>query len=396
MFAIVFQGSNQPILDFVFKEQLYMHILFSYIRFFHLKKLYLIPPLLAAIWFLTALPHHDRQIFPNGMSSLIEGFNDSGTGGNSLLDTFFVSSRGVTIRYTLRDSLLYPYSGFKFSLLSKDSIPVNLSSYDYLLLDISCKKQQSVDFFIHTDLPGRTIASQPLTYRFLYKYLVFLEPRETRKIALSSLETPCWWYYNNRLQDNFFGSESYKRVAEIIVQSGNNNPNNQLFEFTVHQISVHRDLKIRGLLATVFISAWTFIYILFYIGYIRQRPVDKKVVVLYEPLTVGNESDETLDRIVQYIAREYANSELTVQTVATEVGVLPAKITGILQEKRNCSYKQYLNAIRLEEAKRLLLETDRTITEIAYKVGYRSVTHFNRIFKESMGESPSSFRGKDC
>lgn len=372
-----------------------MNILFSYIRFFHLKKLYLIPPLLAAIWFLIALPHHNRQIFPDGNLSIIEGFNDRGTGGNSELDTFFVSNSGITIRYTLRDSLLYPYSGCKVNLLSKNSTPANLSSYDYLLLDISCKKQQSVDLFIHTDLPGRTIASQPLTYRFLYKYLVFLEPRETRKITFSSLETPCWWYYYNRLPENSFSRETFERVAEIIIQSGNNNPNNQQFEFTVHQISVHRDLKMRGLLTALFIAGWTIIYILFYIGYIRQRPVDKKVVVLYEPLTVGNESDETLERIVQYIAREYANSELTVQTVAHEVGVLPAKITGILQEKRNCSYKQYLNAIRLEEAKRLLLETDRTITEIAYKVGYRSVTHFNRIFKETMGESPSSFRGKN-
>jgi AraC-like DNA-binding protein len=372
-----------------------MHILFSYFRFFHLKKIYLVPPLLAAVWFLTALPHHDLQLFPGIDSSLVEGYNDKGTGGNSVLDTFFVSNSGITIRYTLRDSLLYPYSGCKINILSKDSIPADLSSYDYLFLDISCKKQQSVDLFIHTDLPGRTIASQPLTYRFLYKYLVFLEPRETRKIALSSLETPGWWYYFNRLTDNSFGRESYKRVAEIIVQSGNNNPINQQFEFTVNQISVHRDLKMRGLLASAIIAGWTIIYMLFYIGYIRQRPVDKKVVVLYEPLNVGNESDETLERIVQYIAREYANSELTVQTVAHEVGVLPAKITGILQEKRNCSYKQYLNAIRLEEAKRLLRETDRTITEIAYKVGYRSVTHFNRTFKEAVGESPSAFRGKN-
>lgn len=372
-----------------------MNKLLSYFRFFHLKKLYLVPPLLAVIWFLNALPHHNLHLFPGIETSLIEGYNDQGTGGNSVLDTFIVSGSGITIRYTLRDSLLYPYSGCKCNLRNKNSIPLNLSRYDYLILDISCKKQQSVDLFIHTDIPGRTIASQPLSYRFLYKYLVFLEPRETRRIALSSLETPGWWYYNNHLPDNTFGKETFNRVAEIILQSGNNNPINQQFEFTINHISMHRDLKMRGLLAAAFIGSWIIIYILFYIGYIRQRPVDKKVVVLYEQLNVGNESDETLDRIVKYIAREYANSELTVQTVATEVGVLPAKITGILQEKRNCSYKQYLNAIRLEEAKRLLRETDRTITEIAYKVGYRSVTHFNRIFKEAAGVSPSAFRSKN-
>lgn len=367
---------------------------FALIRFFQLKKLYLLPPLIAVVWFLSALPGRDLTLFPGISKSCIEAYNDFGSGGNSRLDSFTVATNGVTIRYTLQDSLLYPYSGCKLCLLNSDSLPKNLSSYDYLFLDISCKKQQSVDLFLHVDLPGRTVPVKPISYRFLYKYLVFLEQRETRKIDLSSLETPGWWYYYNHLPDNSLGRESFHRVAEIIIQSGNNNPINQEFEFTINHLSVHRDIQKRGLITVIYVVGWVILYVLFYIGYMRQRPAGKKVVILYEPLAVGNESDETLDRILRYIAREYANPNLTVQTVASEVGVLPAKITRILQEKRKCSYKQYLNTIRQEEAKRLLCETDRTITEIAYKVGYRNVTHFNRTFKEAVGESPSSFRNK--
>jgi YesN/AraC family two-component response regulator len=74
------------------------------------------------------------------------------------------------------------------------------------------------------------------------------------------------------------------------------------------------------------------------------------------------------------------------------VGVSASKITQILREKKNCSYKQYLNSIRLSEAKRLLLETDRNIVDIAQKVGYSNVTHFNRIFKTTEGISPRQFR----
>jgi AraC-like DNA-binding protein len=372
-----------------------MQILIAFFRFFHLKKLYLLPPLIMVIWFLFAIPQKDLILFPR-ISPVIEGYNDHQMGGNSILDSFAVSKNGITVRYTLQDSLSYPFSGCKILLLSKDSIPKDLSSYDYLFLDIACKKQQSVDLFLHVDRPGHTIPAHPLTYRFLYKYLVFLEPRETRKIYLTDLETPGWWYYYNHLQDNSLGKESFKRVAEIIIQSGNNNPVNQEFEFTINHLSAHRDIQKRALITITSLLGWIVLYILFYIGYIRQQPSDKKVVVLYEPLMVGNESDEALDRILQYIAREYANPDLTVQTIAHEVGVLPAKITRILQEKRKCSYKQYLNAIRIEEAKRLLRETDRTITEIAYKVGYRNVTHFNRTFKEAVSESPSAFRNRNA
>ena len=369
-----------------------MHKLSIFPRFFHLKKCFLIPPGLCLLWFLFALPNRNLTFFPGTPPSKIEGFNDHETGGNSALEDYSVSKQGISIQYMLHDSLLYPYTGFKILLLDKDSLPLNLSSYDYLFLDITCRKQQSVDLFLHTTLPGYTIPSKPLTYRFLYKYLVFLDPHETRKIDLTSLETPGWWYYNNHLSKNSLGKEKFKRVAEIIIQSGNNNPINQSFGFTVHKLSVHRDIKKRALLAFAAIIVWFLFYFLVYLFYTKRKSNDKKVVVSYEPLSVSNQADDCFQRIIQCIAKEYTNPDLTVNTIAREVGVLPAKVTRILQNKKQCSYKQYLNAIRLKEAKRLLQETDRNITDIAYKVGYRNVTHFNRIFKQMEGISPRSYR----
>jgi YesN/AraC family two-component response regulator len=155
---------------------------------------------------------------------------------------------------------------------------------------------------------------------------------------------------------------------------------------------VHRDIKKRALLAFAAIIVWFLFYFLVYLFYTKRKSNDKKVVVSYEPLSVSNQADDCFQRIIQCIAKEYTNPDLTVNTIAREVGVLPAKVTRILQNKKQCSYKQYLNAIRLKEAKRLLQETDRNITDIAYKVGYRNVTHFNRIFKQMEGISPRSYR----
>ena len=56
------------------------------------------------------------------------------------------------------------------------------------------------------------------------------------------------------------------------------------------------------------------------------------------------------------------------------------------------TFKQYLNKIRLSEAKRLLKETDRQIADIAYHVGYKNVTHFHRIFKQNEKISPNEYR----
>jgi AraC-like DNA-binding protein len=57
-------------------------------------------------------------------------------------------------------------------------------------------------------------------------------------------------------------------------------------------------------------------------------------------------------------------------------------------------FKQYLNIVRITEARRLLMDTDRQISEIAFAVGYNYPTTFNRIFKEVTGISPSDFRKK--
>ncbi len=52
----------------------------------------------------------------------------------------------------------------------------------------------------------------------------------------------------------------------------------------------------------------------------------------------------------------------------------------------------FLSAIRMQEAKRLLLETDLSVTTICYEVGYNSQGTFTRLFTQSVGVSPNTFR----
>jgi AraC-like DNA-binding protein len=56
------------------------------------------------------------------------------------------------------------------------------------------------------------------------------------------------------------------------------------------------------------------------------------------------------------------------------------------------TFKGVLNRLRLQEARRLLHESDLGIAEIAYKVGYGNVSHFNRLAKETWGRTPTEER----
>ncbi|MGZ5566768.1 MAG: helix-turn-helix domain-containing protein [Limisphaerales bacterium] len=56
------------------------------------------------------------------------------------------------------------------------------------------------------------------------------------------------------------------------------------------------------------------------------------------------------------------------------------------------NFTDYVSRVRVEKAKNLLLNPNLRISEIAYEVGFQSLTHFNRVFKKITGQSPSHYR----
>jgi AraC-like DNA-binding protein/ligand-binding sensor protein len=56
------------------------------------------------------------------------------------------------------------------------------------------------------------------------------------------------------------------------------------------------------------------------------------------------------------------------------------------------TFTEYLGRVRIERAKTQLLNPNRRVSEIAYDVGFQSLTHFNRLFRQVAGQSPTKFR----
>jgi len=63
------------------------------------------------------------------------------------------------------------------------------------------------------------------------------------------------------------------------------------------------------------------------------------------------------------------------------------KVTGI-------NFTDYVSRQRIESAKNLLLNPNLRVSEIAYEVGFQSLTHFNRVFKKIIGQSPTEYRSQ--
>jgi AraC-like DNA-binding protein len=95
-------------------------------------------------------------------------------------------------------------------------------------------------------------------------------------------------------------------------------------------------------------------------------------------------------------ARAYINQHksepLSLSTVATEAGASVFHFCKVFKKSTGLKFTDYVARVRLEDARTQLLNPNRRISEIAYDVGFQSLTQFNRTFKRVFGESPTDFR----
>ena len=97
-------------------------------------------------------------------------------------------------------------------------------------------------------------------------------------------------------------------------------------------------------------------------------------------------------------AREYIDKhktqELSLADVAKAAGASVFHFCKVFRKSTGIKFTDYVNRVRLEDARTQLLNPNRRISEVAYDVGFQSLTQFNRMFKRIFGQSPTEFRAK--
>jgi AraC-like DNA-binding protein len=95
-------------------------------------------------------------------------------------------------------------------------------------------------------------------------------------------------------------------------------------------------------------------------------------------------------------AREYIekhkSEELSLADVARAAGASVFHFCKVFHKSTGLKFTDYLARVRLEDARNRLLNPNFRISEIAYEVGFQSLTQFNRTFKRVFGQSPTEFR----
>lgn len=97
------------------------------------------------------------------------------------------------------------------------------------------------------------------------------------------------------------------------------------------------------------------------------------------------------DQIRDYINSHYFEN-ISPEHLATHFGISTRYMNGLFKAKYNMTPLQYLQQVRIDRAKQLLLETEKEIVSICFEIGYETLSTFYRTFNNLVGLSPHKFR----
>ena len=96
-------------------------------------------------------------------------------------------------------------------------------------------------------------------------------------------------------------------------------------------------------------------------------------------------------QVLEYIAEHY-REDITLESVARELGISRSHLSHIFSEQLNVNFRRYINTLRIDQASFLLQDTAMTVTEIGYACGYNNLRTFHRAFQNERGMQPGEFR----
>jgi AraC-like DNA-binding protein len=105
----------------------------------------------------------------------------------------------------------------------------------------------------------------------------------------------------------------------------------------------------------------------------------------------ANAEPPMISRAKDFI-RDNQTEDLSLGQVAKAVNASTFYFCKMFKKATGLNFTEYLSRVRVEKAKNLLLNPNLRISEIAYEVGFQSLTHFNRVFKKIVGRSPTEYR----
>ena len=136
---------------------------------------------------------------------------------------------------------------------------------------------------------------------------------------------------------------------------------------------------------------------------ISMESVDLDTFIEEVKLPIRSESNETkefdeiYEQLVSFIyeSKDFTNEELTIVDLANAMNMHYRKLSKIINQVAECNFNHFINRFRVEEAKRIMKDTDRmasqTLEVLGQEVGFKSPSSFYNAFKKFEGQTPAKY-----
>ena len=131
-------------------------------------------------------------------------------------------------------------------------------------------------------------------------------------------------------------------------------------------------------------------------GIVRMLSVfSQHLAMVSNQLVVRQEHPEPamVSRAKEFI-EDHQAEDLSLTDVARAVNASTFYFCKVFKKSTGINFTDYVSRVRIEKAKNLALNPNLRISEIAFEIGFQSLTHFNRVFKRITGMSPTQYRAQ--
>jgi len=116
---------------------------------------------------------------------------------------------------------------------------------------------------------------------------------------------------------------------------------------------------------------------------------------LYEKIPKAEASGKSvtfLNKVIKILDKNYRNEKFRIEDLYLQLGVSRVQLHRKLTALTGQSTSNFIRSFRIHKAKKLLMETGKNVSEIAYEVGFSDPNYFTRVFSEEQGLTPTELR----
>jgi AraC-like DNA-binding protein len=369
----------------------------------YLIALLLVDALLAVLFVFLSQPTYSPSPAPrDGIHWEPVSTSDALLGGTSTVRLRGSATGAMAFDFKLTKVAQYPFAGARFAVKdAKGNVAtVDLRKYDTITFVARCTPADPMMMGVSVFDDKVSVPGQLLTYRSPGTFFSCNEQGVHVSLDMRRLTVPGWWLSMMKLP---LTSQDYQldKVAQLSFGSSSQTQYDVDSHVEISNIELRgHDYRYIVALALILLTGWIVFGLWFFRTHTRTLAASLNCrlkkdlpLVAYRQLTVQPYRDEEKASVLKFIATNYTNPELDLESVVAGTGANRNKVNDVLKTELGMTFTGYVNKLRLTEAARLLTEMGAaTVAEIAYSVGYANVSYFNRLFKEEYGCTPKAFR----